>query len=463
MAPVKVASKAVDSKAPKVAKELKHKAKDAVEKEEAEVDIVEEEEENAKASKTKAAKVEAPKTESEEQIKAARKKDLKAMPAVDLKALLESKSLKTGKKEEMIETLVKAEAKVRAEVRAHEVKVRAVLEQIKKDLEAKPAPELKELCVTKGLKTGGDKTEKVARLLELANKEGEVEKVMAQNARNARREVLASMEKQGLVKHCEKAKIDPLVQEVMVERLFSHELATGSICPPKPAENSDCKVDKAKLEKKMAEFKAMGIDELKKLSQKEGLEVGKKDTMVAALLSHAATAEAEVARKKELKALGKDELKELVKSKCLPAGNVQAMVETLLAHEAKKLEEVQKQKVIEKEVVAKKAEEFSSKTIPELKDLCVAKGLKIGGGKEEKVERLVEAAREAGEIDQVLLAMTHASRREELNKLDKVSLKALCDRAGLDTIIKEIMVERIISSEFDAVAQPAAKKARLGA
>merc|ERR1712224_326413 len=94
----------------------------------------------------------------------------------------------------------------------------------------------------------------------------------------------------------------------------------------------------------------------------------------------------------------------------------------------------------------------------ELKDLCTAKGLKVGGGKDEKVERLLQAARDEGEIDQVLLAMAHARRQEELGTFDKAVLKALCDRAGIDVLIKDVMVERIISSEFDAVPQPVAKK-----
>merc|ERR1719163_657307 len=141
--------------------------------------------------------------------------------------------------------------------------------------------------------------------------------------------------------------------------------------------------------------------------------------MVQALLVHAAAAEAEAARKKELKALGKDGLKELVASKCLPAGNSQAMIESVLAHDAKIREGAQKQKAMEKDVEAKKVEEFSSKSASELKELCSVKGLKLGGGKEEKIERLVQEARDAGEIDQVLLAMTQAARREELSKYDK--------------------------------------------
>lgn len=486
-----VATKAVESKAPvkvvkgvtnkkktisKMARNLftaqfKRKGKDAAAQEPKVDDTVEKDAEAVvKGPKGKVAKKEAKAeeankvkavVESEDSIKAARAKELKAMPVADLKAIIESKSLTTGKKDEMVAALVKAEAKGRAEVRIHEAKVRAVLEQIKAELDAKTIPELKELCATKGLKLGGDKNDKVARILELANKEGEVEKIMAQNVRNARREEVGNMDKEALLKHCAKAKIDPLVHEVMVERLYSHEVVTGHVCLAKPEERND-NVSQEKLEKKLKELKAMDMDALKKLVKKtEGVEGGKKDVMVAALLAKEAATEAEAARKKELKALGKDGLKELCTTKGLPVGNNTVMMEAVLADDAKAREDVRKQKDLEKEVAAKKAEEFSAKNSSELKDLCTAKGLKIGGGKDEKVERLVQAARDQGEIDQVLLAMAHARRREELSKFDKVTLKSLCDKAGIDTIIKDVLVERVISSEFDTVPQPAAKKARV--
>merc|ERR1712232_840557 len=101
--------------------------------------------------------------------------------------------------------------------------------------------------------------------------------------------------------------------------------------------------------------------------------------------------------------------------------------------------------------------ELSSKSATELKELCNERGLKLGGGKNERVERLLTAAREAGEIDEVLVGMVRADRREELKKLDKVSLKMLCDNAGIDTIIKEVLVERVVACEFDV---PPAKKPR---
>jgi hypothetical protein len=379
------------------------------------------------------------------------------MAAVDLKALLESKDLPTGKKEDMIATLLKAEAKVRAEVRAHEAKVKVVVDEIQKNLDDKSSPELKELCASKGLKVGGDMNERIQRLLQLSKESGEIEKIMAQNARNARREVLSALDKPALLKHCEKAKIDPLVHEVMVERLYSHEVATGSIRLLK-VEELEKNVDKAKLDKKLVQLKAMEVGELKKLTETNGFEAGKKEVMIQALLAQAAAAEVGAALKKELKALGKDELKELAASYSLPAGNSQAMIESLLAHEAKIYESAQRQKAMVKDLEAKKVEEFSSKSASELKELCSAKSLKLGGGKEERVERLLQAARDAGEIDQVLLAMAQAARREELNKFDKTSLKALCDKAGIDTIIKEVLVERVVAREFDV---PAAKKQRV--
>merc|ERR1719282_547301 len=45
------------------------------------------------------------------------------------------------------------------------------------------------------------------------------------------------------------------------------------------------------------------------------------------------------------------------------------------------------------DATAKKKEELDSKTGGELKDLCTTKGLKPGSSKEERIERLLEAAK----------------------------------------------------------------------
>merc|ERR1712046_505910 len=116
------------------------------------------------------------------------------------------------------------ESKAREEAKVRAAKVGEVAADIKKDIASKSAPDLKEMCAAKGLKLGGSKEEKVERLVEKAKADSEVEKVLANMAREERRAALASMEKADLSKLCDKAGVDPLVKEVMVERILHVEM-----------------------------------------------------------------------------------------------------------------------------------------------------------------------------------------------------------------------------------------------
>merc|ERR1712190_490807 len=111
----------------------------------------------------------------------------------------------------------------RAELRAQEEKVKAVVEKMRADLNSKGNDDLKELCRAKALALGGSKVDKIDRLLELAMKNGEVQKVLDQIALDARRAELLQMEKDGLYKLCQQTGIDPLVKEIMVERIVLAE------------------------------------------------------------------------------------------------------------------------------------------------------------------------------------------------------------------------------------------------
>merc|ERR1712187_295373 len=90
---------------------------------------------------------------------------------------------------------------------------------------------------------------------------------------------------------------------------------------------------------------------------------------------------------------------------------------------------------------------FASKGMPELKELCEKEGLKKGGTKTELVARLVEDAKGKGQIDHCLKAQVMNERREELLGMDKDKLCKLCANAGVDYLVKDVMVERLLFAE----------------
>jgi len=152
-------------------------------------------------------------------------------------------------------------------------------------------------------------------------------------------------------------------------------------------------------------------------------------------------------RRKELKALLAIDLREIVVAKGLEKGTKEAMLEEVLAQEAKEREAVRAAKARRIEVTAMKKAEFDARTLQDLKQLCGSKGLKLGGTKADKVERLMAFVQEAGEIDATLASMARAARRKELGDMSKETLHALCVRAGIDPFMKEVMIERIMAHD----------------
>merc|ERR1712032_1090528 len=147
-------------------------------------------------------------------------------------------------------------------------------------------------------------------------------------------------------------------------------------------------------------------------------------------------------RRKELKAMDKAALKKLLEGSELEAGLKGEMVEAVLVHEAKGREKLKAQ-----ELLIQKGKELQAKSNADLKDLCQEKNLKLGGTKEDRIERLLAIAKQDGEIDKALAGQARDARREELFSMDKTSLVKLCDTAGVDPFVKEVMVERIVLHE----------------
>jgi len=154
---------------------------------------------------------------------AARKAELKKMLVADIKELVLKKGLEKGSKDDMIEAILKKEKAALEAEKAIAEKRKKVMSERTKALEAMSNQGLKDLCESKGLKTGGSKPDKVERLLSDIKANGEVDRILAEMARAERHEELSKMSKDDLLKICSKSKIDPIVKEVMVERIVVHE------------------------------------------------------------------------------------------------------------------------------------------------------------------------------------------------------------------------------------------------
>jgi len=174
----------------------------------------------AKAAKTKGGRTP---VDDEKTIVEARTKELRSMLVVDLKKLALSKGLEKGNKDSLVAGLLALDAKAREAARAQVAKVKEVIKKMKDDLQAKGNDELKELCRAKQLALGGSKPDKVDRLLDAAKKEGEVEKALHILAVSERRAELLAMDEVALQAACHKVGVNPLLKDIMVERLMLHE------------------------------------------------------------------------------------------------------------------------------------------------------------------------------------------------------------------------------------------------
>jgi len=65
------------------------------------------------------------------------------------------------------------------------------------------------------------------------------------------------------------------------------------------------------------------------------------------------------------------------------------------------------------------------------------------------------------EIDKLLSIERKRERRQELLGMETAALKSLCDAAGVDTVVKEVLIERLLTHEAEfGTVEPAAKRAR---
>jgi len=434
----------------------------------------------------------------EKEMTDARKKELRGMYADELKELVSSKGLPLSKKDDMIEAVLAREAADRAEARAHEAKVRAAVVRKKGALEALPLPELREHCSATGIPNNLTKAARIEQLLKLWLEDDGVRKALVQDAREQRERELGAMDGAALRGLCEKAGLSPFVREVMADRIVRRERELGRFARPTPEkEEGEPEEDtpgpakkgdlveallasdasrkrerelKLKQEEEAAarikELKAMTNEELRKQLASRGQEAsGKKEEMVAALFTILAQEDKVAARRAKLRSMATDDLKKLASGKGLASGKKDDIVEALIAHEAEVCEQLRGFEAKIAELLEKKREELEAKTAAELKELCASKNLKLGMGKEERVERLLEAAKTGGELDGLAAAAARDARRQELLSKDIQTLLGLCSETGADPLVKEVAIERLLAheDEFGIVAadeEPPAKKAR---
>jgi len=327
-----------------------------------------------------------------------------------------------------------------------------------------------------------------------------VDKALAKKSHEKRESDLTAMDKPTLSGLCEAVGITPFVKELVVERIVRVEQKAGNFArpscemkklPEEDAPKAPKKVDmvdallameenrkkekelrrqeEEKAENKKRELRAMTNDELKKQLTKHKLDTtGKKEELVEALFLVTAREDSVTARKTELKSLGTDKLKVLLELNEIDVGKgvkADGMVDQFLAKEQKIREIARAYEVKVDEAFIKQKEDLETKSIPELKELCATHNLKPGVGKEAHVERLVEHLKENGlpETEKLIAVQARNARYAELMAMDAAALLKLADDMEIDTLVKEVMVERVMAHEEECgpiVAAPAKKKAR---
>merc|ERR1712187_974111 len=121
--------------------------------------------------------------------------------------------------------------------------------------------------------------------------------------------------------------------------------------------------------------------------------------------------------------------------------------------EARAREEARQHAAKVRDVVSKMKKDVGSKTGDELKQLLTGYGLKLGGSKTEKIDRIVARQKEDGEVDKILIGRAREARKQELLSMDSTALMEMCAKTkGVldDRLVKEIMVDRLVWSDANA-------------
>jgi hypothetical protein len=159
----------------------------------------------------------------EQRIASERRKELRKNKLATIKEMVRRKGLDVGTKGKMIENIIASEAKGRQNVRRHKANAHDVLVLKRDEFSKKTNKSLKELLQAYALQTSGTKPERIERLLVTWQEQGEIEKVLAGMAFQARKAELNAMDKASLFELCKKKGVDALSKDVLVDRLLVHE------------------------------------------------------------------------------------------------------------------------------------------------------------------------------------------------------------------------------------------------
>merc|ERR1712176_574769 len=111
------------------------------------------------------------------------------------------------------------------------------------------------------------------------------------------------------------------------------------------------------------------------------------------------------------------------------------------------------------EIAAKEKQVLQKKTAIQLKEMCTEKGIAAGVANEDRINRLIEFAIRNGDLDASTAKALRNERKQSLDSMDKAALVQICEDLDIDTLVKEVMVERILSHEAE-IGEPVPKKAR---
>merc|ERR1712032_1715630 len=120
-----------------------------------------------------------------------------------------------------------------------------------------------------------------------------------------------------------------------------------------------------------------------------------------------------------------------------------------MGYEQRVQEEIRAYEAKVKDLMEQKKDEFERLSLNDLKQLLVAKGLKAGVGKADRAQRLAEEAEKDGSIAKKVSQMTRVERKQELLKMDKTAVLDLCHELEIEPLMKDVMVQRIMSYEAD--------------
>jgi hypothetical protein len=425
--------------------------------------------------------------QEEQQREVDRKKELKAMSVDDLKLLVTQIGLDPKQKKDALTTIViKHEAKLRAEARAREAKMRTVVVNKKEELERLSLSDLAKQCASLNIEGAKAKQDRVERILKQWQEADGVAKALEEDRRKEREQELLAMGNAALRKLCEKAGLDPFVKDVLVDRLVRYEtdqanqtakvdqaqvppnkidLVETLLLKEKEQKEQKEKQDKAldALAKQKKTLKTMSQSDLKQALSDKGFDSeGNKEALIEILARARLQEEDAKLRKKHLMSMPIPELKQLLASKGIDVSknNKADLVKMLLDQEALLQKRQLSLEAKEKDAMAARKVELESESQAKLKDLCMSKELSSSGVKEALIGRLLDQARKDGELSKAAAKILRKERKEELSKADTCLVVGMCDKAGVDPCVKEIMVERLLTFETEETLQPPAKRAR---